>query len=175
MKNLYKGLATAFCALAIFGCNDDISGSTKETKTTINASNHAANIVGMPAITNFEEKKNLKRIYELRDKPNLVTYTYRTDMNGNFHSVCPTNSVGYPFPYSTQMSAPKAARVVRPVYPNGSSAEWHIVEADQPEPNQLYMPSSAEATWVLCVNPENGELAPTYVEEKVMTYLFKMK
>lgn len=165
-----------FCvgALALASCQDDTSGSARETRQTMVLSEAAAVTVGVPAIKNFTEKRQLKAIYELRDNANLVTYTYTLDMNGKRHKVCPTTSLGFGFPYATQYTAPKAPRVARPPYPDGSQGQWHTWESDQPEPNGLYMPTRADGTWIVCINPANNELAPTYVEPRVVVYLFSM-
>ncbi|MDE2471921.1 MAG: hypothetical protein KGL35_25140, partial [Bradyrhizobium sp.] len=61
-----------------------------------------------------------------------------------------------------------------PTYPGGAQADWRIWDAEQPEPNALYMPSQAEGTWVICLHPTTKELAPTYVEPRVVVYLFQM-
>ena len=152
---------------------DDHSGSTRETKATLQSQEQAAVTVGMPALLNYTEKRQLKAIYELRDNANLVTYTYTIDLNGKRHKVCPTTSVGFGIPYATQYTAPKAARAVAPVYPSGETGQWQYKMVDQPEPNGLYMPSSAEGTWVICLSPDK-KLAPTYVEPRVVVYLFEM-
>lgn len=162
----------ALCALA--GCDEDNSGSSRETRQTMVLSEQAAVTVGVPAIKNFTEKRQLKTIYELRDTSNLVTFTYIFDLNGKRHKVCPSTSVGFGIPYATQFTAPKAPRIGRPIYPDGTEAPWHTFEGDQPEPNGLYMPSSADGTWVICLNPATKELAPTYVEPRVIVYLFEM-
>jgi len=157
-------------------CSEDKSGAARESQATMLNQEQAAVTVGMPAIVNYTEKRMLKTIYELRDNPKLVTYSYTMDMTGKRHSVCPTVSIGYPVPYSTQYTAPKALRVNKPIWPDGTqySGEAKTWEADQPEPNGLYMPSSADGTWVICVNPDTGNPAPVYIEPKVMTYPFKM-
>lgn len=133
--------------------------------------------VGYPAIINWAEKKNLRMIYELRDNPKLVTWSYTTDLNGKLHNACDgSNSVGYPIPYSTQFTAPKAPVARRAQYPAGvgGSTEYRVFEADQPEPNGLYMPSSAEATWVMCFNPATKAIEATYMEDRVRTYQHKI-
>jgi hypothetical protein len=116
----------------------------------------------------------LKVIYELRDSPHLVTYSYYLDLNGNRHKVCPTTSIGYGFPYATQYTAPKAPKVGAPAYPDGTQGPWRTWEADQPEPNGLYMPAAAEGTWVICLDPGDKSLKPVYVEPRVMVYPFEM-
>lgn len=161
-------------ALPLAGCMDDNSGAARESRQTQLNLNQASTIVGMPAITNFTEKRMLKTIYELRDSPHLVTYSYYLDLNGKRHKVCPTTSIGYGFPYATQYTAPKAPKVSAPAYPDGTQSQWHTWEADQPEPNGLYMPSSADGTWVICLDPSDKSLKPVYVEPRVMVYPFEM-
>lgn len=167
----------ALACLALTACKQDNSGQSRETKQSLQLSEQASIAVGVPAIKNFAEKRQLKMIYELRDTAELVTYTYSIDMNGRRHKVCPSTSVGYGIPYSTQFTAPKAVRAVKPIYPDGTqyaTGDWKDVETDQPEPNGLYMPADASATWVLCLDPKTKQLAPTYVEPQIAVYLFEM-
>jgi hypothetical protein len=63
-----------------------------------------------------------------------------------------------------------------------SNAEKHIGGDDrgynlpQSEPNGLFMPTTAEGTWVTCINPNStGEIAPVYVEPRVIVSPFKLK
>ena len=103
-----------------------------------------------------------------------MTYTYYLDINGRRHKVCPTTSVGFGIPYATQYTQPRATqRWYLPPTPD-YSAVWGNREAEQPEPNGLFMPSSAEGTWVMCLHPNGRDLAPTYVEPRIVVYLFEM-
>lgn len=172
-------IGIAAVAVALAGCEQDTSGAARETRQTLQNQEEAAVTVGMPAIKNYAEKRQLKTIYELRDSANLVTYSYTIDMQGKRHKICPTTSVGFGIPYAAQYSAPKALRWSKPVYPssstrNDANSEWTKFESDQPEPNGLYMPSQADGTWVLCLHPDGRTLAPTYVEPRVVVYLFEM-
>lgn len=166
-------------AVILAGCNPDNSGSAQETRQSLIAQEEVAVTVGMPAIKNYAEKRQLKTIYELRDTANLVTYTYTLDIQGKRHKVCPKNSLGFGIPYATQYTAPKALRYAKPIYPpssgrSESNSEWRSFEAEQPEPNGLYMPSQADGTWIICLHPDGKALAPTYVEPRVVVYLFEM-
>ena len=172
MKNGYL-LAVFACATALAACQDD-SGAGREARQTQINQNQASTIVGMPGITNFTEKRNLKMIYELRDQANLVTYTYYLDLNGGKHKVCPATSVGYPFPYATQYTAPKVPKMAYPLWPDGTGGSGMSYTADQPEPNGLYMPASADGTWVICLNPDGKNLSPIYIEPKVVTSPFPL-
>lgn len=109
----------------------------------------AVQSTGMPAITRFFERRLLKSVYELRDQGG-PTITYLVDMNGRYHKLC--NSVGYGIPYSTQYSSPSMR-----------------------EPNSLYPPSSADGTWIFCMNPKTHEPTPLYVEPRVIVSAFELE
>lgn len=171
----YARLTIFLGALALAGCGEDKSGAARDTKQSLDLAEQAAVTVGIPAIQNYAEKRQLKALYELRDTANLVTYTYTIDMQGKRHKVCPTTSIGFGIPYATQYTAPKSVVMRKGIYPDGrQSADWRYVEADQPEPNGLFMPSQADGTWVICLHPQTKEPAPTYVEPRVVVYLFEM-
>lgn len=171
-------VAIGFSALLLSGCQKDTSGSARETQQTLTLQEEAAVTIGVPAVKNYTEKRQLKTIYELRDQPNVVTYTYYLDLNGKRHKVCPTTSVGFGIPYSTQYTAPRALRMGKATYPPSSGynqeTTWTRYEGEQPEPNGLYMPQSADGTWVICLHPNGKDLAPTYVEPRIVVYLFEM-
>ena len=105
-----------------------------------------AQSIGMPAITNFAEKRMMKDVLELRDKMQ-PTYTYLVGTNNQLTKLC--DSIGYGLPYATQYTNPSLA-----------------------DPNGLYTPASADGTWVLCLNPHNKKVEPQYIEPRiiVMTY-----
>lgn len=175
MKRIFIVLAALVAAISLASCQEDTSAGARDTHATMIATEQGAVAVGFPAIINWAEKRLLKMIYELRDNPKLVTYTYTTDLAGKLHPVCVgSNSVGYPLPYATQFTAPKSPVIRRGQYPDGTQGEWRGYDADQPEPNGLYMPSSAEGTWVACLNAETKEIAPVYVEDRVRTYPYKI-
>lgn len=90
----------------------------------------------------------------------ISTYAYIMTYDGRFIEICP--SIGYPIPYSTQLTNPE--RVER------YSAAIVLPNA---EPNSLYPPESAAATLVQCVNPD-GSVSPVYVEENVQAFPFRI-
>ena len=150
-------LLTAITLLA--GCEEDSNRRQARQQEKILMEGVAQ--VGMPAVTNFTEKKQLKHILELRDKPKLVTYTYIVaEQTGKLVLLC--NSIGYGIPSATQFTSPMAA------YGSG----YALPQAD---PNGLFSPASAEGTWVLCADPENPTtVEPTYVEPRVIVSRFKL-
>jgi hypothetical protein len=118
---------------------------------------------GMPAIKNFQEKKLLKQIYELRDDEKIVNYAYLyNEMQGKlvFLGKC----IGYGIPYSTQYSNPE--KVAR------EGANYGIT-LPQAEPNGLFMPSSSEGTWVMLLD-KDGTPHPVYIEPKVVVSPFPL-
>lgn len=118
--------------------------------------------VGMPAIVNFQEKRILKDIIELRDKQ-ISTFTYIMDMNGKLHKVC--TSVGYGLPAATQFTNPQR---------QAGGAQGGYITLPQADPNGLFSPSSADGTWVLCVNPKTGKTAPVYMEPRIIVSPFEL-
>jgi hypothetical protein len=168
-------LVLSLLATGLSGCIEPPNtAAVKEQRATEILANQAATVVGMPAIKLFTEKRQLKTIYELRDTANLVTYSYTIDMNGKRHRVCPTTSIGFGIPYSTQYTSPRAVQRYYLPATETQYKDFGTFEADQPEPNGLHMPSSADGTWVLCLHPDGKTLAPTYVEPLVAVYLFEM-
>lgn len=163
-KSVYSTLPIV---LLLAACDPAAPDSTKrENVATEQLAAQASVAVGAPAIKNFTEKRQLKAIYELRDTANLVTYTYIVDLNGKRHKVCPTTSGGFGIPYATQFTNPQRVAV--------NSYQTGVLALPQADPNALFSPASADGTWVLCLHPVTKELAPTYVEPRIVVYLFEM-
>jgi len=124
------------------------------------------NSVGLPAIVNFEEKRTLKTILELRDTK-ISTITYLVDMQSKLHKLC--NSIGYGLPYATQYTNPQMA--------TWSSNRGSVV-LPQADPNGLYSPAAAEGTWVLCLDPnakdKDNAVSPIYIEPRIIVSPFPL-
>lgn len=168
MKNLLR--IPAFLALLVFcGGADDCNHHDSDTVKTEQQEAilmEGAKSVGMPAIKNFREMRELKDIFELRDQANFSTYTYIVnEMGGKLVFFCA--SFGYPIPYATQFTSPQ-----KPIqYRDGSPSYLVIPQAD---PNGLFSPASADGTWVLCKDPKSDAVKPVYVEPKVVTSPFPL-
>jgi hypothetical protein len=163
---------TLFASITLLmGDGGDCSGTPtadqRERQATEQLTGQASVQLGLPGITNFTEKRQLKMLYELRDSANLVTYAYYLDLNGGKHKICPATSVGYGLPYATQYSNPQKDAF----YTSGSSQHLAMPQA---EPNGLYMPAAAEGTWVICLDPDGKKLDPVYVEPRVIVSPFPM-
>ena len=145
----------------ITACTEDNTVDGKQAQATERMLGEAQRQVGMPAITNFTERKFAKMILELRDKE-MTTYTYYTDMHGKKHFLC--ESVGYGIPYSTQFTNPER------IAANGANGKFGTLP--QPDPNGLFMPTSSSATWVLAMKA--GKVKPIYVEQTIIVSPFKL-
>lgn len=115
---------------------------------------------GMPAITNFTEKRMVKWLYELRDQPNYRTYTYIVTMNGKLVKIC--DSVGYGINASIQYSNPEK------VIDTGDGAGNGYGYLPQAEPNGLFMPQGLAATYVMCVDGANEDVKAIYIEPEII-------
>lgn len=120
--------------------------------------------VGMPGITHFQERKLMKQILELRDQENLVCYAYIVpEMTGK--PVLLGKCIGYGLPYATQYTNPE-----KPVSENVNYG-YTLPQAD---PNGLFMPSSAEGTWIMLIDPKTNTPHPVYCEPKVLITPFPL-
>jgi len=154
MKKLLLVLPFVF---ALAACDAPRETSTQiERKKQEEMSLQAVTQVGMPAITNFAEKRMFKDILELRDR-SVPTTTYLVGMNNQLTKLC--DSVGYGLPYATQYTNPMRV---------GGDGTHGYVTLPQADPNGLYSPASAEGTWILCVDHKDGKAKPIYVEPRVI-------
>ena len=122
---------------------------------------------GLPAIKNFQEKKMLKMLYELRDQEDLICYAYlynaMTGEVGQYLGQC----IGYGLPASTQYSNPEK-RVKNNVT---SQYNYNIQQA---EPNGLFMPNGLSATWLMMIDPKTNEPRPVYIEPMIIVSPFEL-
>lgn len=153
-----------FLLICLLGCDFTPSSDQKMAEKTEKAMQQASSEVGMPAIKNFTELRLARSIYEMRDDAKLQTWSYTTDMTGKRHLLC--NSFGYGLPYATQFSNPEH------IVNYYSTAYMALPQA---EPNGLFMPSTAEGTWVICIDPSDKQPKPVYVEDRVIVSPFELK
>jgi len=113
----------------------------------------------MPAIKNFQEKKLLKMLYELRDQANFVCYVYTKSLDGIL--IYQGKCIGYGLPFCVQFSNPE--RVAHEIIYQGGS----FGTLPQPEPNGLFMPQTLSATWLMMIDPSDGTPKPVYVEPEI--------
>lgn len=165
------GLGVAVLAVIITGmgqansCGGPPSSDQVQQQRTEQLTKEAVNAVGIPAVTNFREMRLLKDIYELRDQDGLTTYTYTfSEMTGKLTFFC--TSVGYAIPFATQFSNPEKITWV-----NGTVG---YESTPQAEPNGLFMPASAEASWVMCLEPTTKTARAVYSEPRLVVSPFKL-
>jgi hypothetical protein len=161
-------------AVLLSECAPEPSSSDKQRDRQEKIVAEAAAQVGMPALTNFRELKMVKDIYELRDQTGLITYTYLVnEFSGKLIFFC--DSIGYGMPYATQFSAPTSMqRWHMEAFASGQTADYGIQQLPQAEPNGLFVPDSAEGTWVMCKDPNGSDVRPVYVEPRIVVSQFEM-
>lgn len=165
MKKAITVFALVVISLLLMA-DDDCDSTPKSDKTQQTQqeqmTQQANAQVGMPGVTNFTEKKIVRKLYELRDQ-NIATFSYVPDMQGKLWHLC--DSIGYGLPYGVQFSNPEK------IIQRYSSSYGTLPQA---EPNGLFMPPSAEGTWIICAGPK-GEPTPVYVEPRVIVSPFKLR
>ena len=145
------------------GCSPTTDQVVAQQQAKTLAEAHAQ--VGMPEIINWQEKRMMKTLYELRDQ-SISTHAYIVNaMQGCL--VYLGASVGYGMPYATQYSNPQ----VDAYYTTSSSAHIALPQA---EPNGLYMPSDARGTWVMLKDPSSDNVKPVYIEPDVLVSPFRL-
>lgn len=159
MKYLIALVMSAF----LFGCLEDNTSNRRMAKNQEKIMQEADRQIGMPGIVNFQERKLMKEIFELRDQENLICYAYTfSEMTGKkiFLGKC----IGYGLPYATQFTNPEVI---------AEKSSWGIATLPQADPNGLFMPSSADATWLMLLD-KNGVPHPVYIEPKLIVSPFPL-
>lgn len=149
-------------AMSLAGCAFE-SGSeyaqNENQKQILEESNRQ---LGMPNITNFFEKETAKKIWELRDDPDLTTYAYFQNMEGQF--VYLGRCIGYGLPYTTQYTNPQTRDY------SGSTG----IALPQADPNGLYSSETTNATWLMLVNDDTNETEVIYSEPEIVVTQSKL-
>jgi hypothetical protein len=154
-----------FLIAFLTGCDEE--KPTAERKQTVQTNKLLTEInrqVGLPNITNFQQKKLMKMVFELCDKEDLICYAYiKSDYQGKlvFIGKC----LGFGVPFSAQYTNPAKARA--------SHAGWAYT-IPQADPNGLYMPTSSSATWLMMIDPTTEEPRPVYLEPEIVVSPFPL-
>ena len=124
-------------------------------------SKQAIESVGLPNISNFYEKKTLKKILEMRDNPKLINHFYtKNSMTGKW--VYEGKCIGFGISYTTQYTNPeKMGHLDGGEY--GARNPYTIPQAD---PNGLYSVPNGTATWIMRVT-DNGDTIVDYIESEI--------
>lgn len=178
MRESFKWLITTvtlglFCVATLPGCYEHVATSDERQQAQQEAIlQQGTSTVGMPAIANFRERKLLKQIYELRDRSDYLTYTYTySEYTGKFTFFC--RSIGFAIPYATQFTSPQK---IEQMYGKSTNTYLGVEVVPQADPNGLYSPAAADASWVMCVDPtsKDHEATAVYVEPKLTTVRYKL-
>jgi hypothetical protein len=152
--------------LLIAACDSTPSSDDIQKKQTEQLMSEANKQIGMPGIVNFQEKKNLKWIYELCDKEDFICHAYLFNEFkgevGQYLGEC----IGYGIPYSTQFSNPE-----KHIWKSSHG----YLSLPQAEPNGLFKPEGLSATWLIMIDPDTKEPRPVYVEPTIIVSPFKLK
>lgn len=164
-----KKLLILTVCLVLIGCSDGpvkVTADQKQTEATARSMEEAERQIGMPAITNFQERRLAKMIFELRDQENLTTYAYLVSLQGEL--IYLGRCIGFGLPYSIQYTNPE--RVAHQNNYNGGS----FGTLPQPDPNGLFMPQGLSATWLMMLDETSGEARPVYVEPQIIVSPFPL-
>lgn len=158
----------ASLSLGIVGCEGEKSTAEQTQREETNRlTAEAQRQVGMPAIKNFQERKLMKQILELRDSEDLITHAYIVNLNGDL--IYLGKCIGFGLPYSVQFTNPEK------VHKGGSStAGYWGVTVPQADPNGMYMPQGLSATWLMMLDEDSGEVRPVYVEPEIIVSPFPL-
>lgn len=158
-------LSVTLLALTSCGPNHRTSTDSKQAEKTEQIQDRLNSRLGLPNITNGQEKRLVKELYELRDQENLMTYTYTyNEMTGEHRFL--GKSIGFGIPASVQYSNPEKLA--------SSKVNYGYLTLPQAEPNGLFMPEGLSATWVYLVDPVSKKARPTYVEPTITVSAFPL-
>ena len=163
---MMKYMMVAGLALALAGCNEVKPSADKVQREQQEAlSMQGVMSVGMPAVTNFAEKRMMKDIIEMRDQMH-PTYTYLAgEMNGTIgEKVC--DSLGYGLSGATQYTNPQKIEW------RGTNSSYSSGVLPQADPNGLFSPAATEGTWVMCKVPGMDKVQPQYIEPRIVVLTF---
>jgi hypothetical protein len=160
---IFSGLSIIALTFSMSGCDIRPTSDQKQQKQQEVMLQQMTDSVGMPNIKNGRERRLLKDIIEMRDSETLVTYTYLfSEQIGKLTFLC--NSIGYGIPAATQYTNPMKV-----------DSYTHQIVLPQADPNGLFSPSSAEGTWVMCVDPKKAKPVPTYIEPRIVTSTYQLQ
>lgn len=165
MRRSVYAAGLLFVAFATMGDSCDNAGGEAARKESNQQGAAYRNILRNQPPPSYDfsmERKIMIALYNARQH-SIATYSFaQSEFTGKVLWSCP--SLGYPIPYSTQLTNPNQI-----VWLNS-----HVTTLPQNEPNGLFPPPSSEATWVPCVD-ETGNITPVYEEKRVTVFLRPMR
>lgn len=173
-KVTLSSIAVLVLLLGVTGCYEEVASSDKVIAAKQErAMEEMTRQTGIPAIKNFQEKKMMKMLYEIRDQENLICYAYLMNQMdgtiGQFLGKC----IGYGLPASTQYSNPDKLVRRRMGNPNGTGTMF-TGTMPQAEPNGLFMPEGLSATWLMMIDPKTNKPRAVYIEPLIIVSPFPL-
>lgn len=155
---LLLSFLSMFILMSNSGCDETPTSDEVQNSEQEKLAKQAYDQAGLPNVKNFTQKKQAKMIIEKCDQAGLIRYAYtKCEMTGKFRFI--SKCIGYGLPYATQYTNPMK------VYNSYSQGGFDI--RPQADPNGLFMPGSASATWLLFVDSETGDIEPAYFEDNM--------
>ena len=170
-----KYLLFTCAALALSACSYQQAPPTADQQAAAqqeDIAKRAQDEVGIYQPTHFTRKRLANRIGQMLDDPNLATISYAQGIDGKLR--CIGHTIGFPLPGATQTTSPQKWEPQRYFGSDGTAYNYTggVVGAlvPQAEPDQLFSPTSEDATWILLVNEKTGQANPAYFEGHVQTF-----
>jgi hypothetical protein len=191
MKNVISLVGLILVSSCLFGCDSGTATSDDQQAQQQEQLNKQATAqTGMPSVTNFTMRKDLKQIIEACDQEGYVTYLYvdnafphvssvGTGPRGEIGRTCAEGKftylgtgMGFGVPYASEYTNPSKISCN-----NGTddcSSEYMSV-TPQADPDGLYKPSSANGTWYMLLDPTGvtKDVKPIYMEPNMFVSPFK--
>lgn len=173
MKKLI--LLSVLLSILFIGCvSDSQTSDTLQQKQTEQALGEAQRQIGMPNIVNFQQRKLMKKIYELCDREDLICYAYiKSDYQGKLTFI--GKCMGYGIPFSAQFTNPEKLVEGDKYFGYDLSGYLNYInKLPQADPNGLFMPTSSSATWLMMIDPKTKEPRPVYIEPEIVVSPFAL-
>jgi|WetSurMetagenome_2_1015567.scaffolds.fasta_scaffold80519_5 hypothetical protein len=166
-KRIIVGILLVILVCLTAGCggtsSQKVDTDVIQQQTQEQILNDQNNQIGLPNIKNYTEKKMAKEIMELRDNAELICYAYtKNEYTGKY--VFEGKCMGFGLPYSAQYTNPQKVNTVE----GGEYGALNPYTIAQADPNGLFMPDSANATWLMMINESTGKREAAYYEVNVI-------
>ena len=155
-------IATVVAGLALTGCYSP-NQDAKDRETVNQQQRQYSMGQPVPMYDWSLERDMVIKLYNIRNMQLATHVVWRSDY-GMVEGDCA--AMGYGIPYDTSLTNPTQIAVSK----WGTASGVHAGTIGQAEPNGVYASTNTNATWVMCIDPETGLVAPHYVEAKVTGY-----
>lgn len=135
-------------------------GAMQEQAAANRQQEHMLRMQPIPTLQWSLERHLAIQIYMARQRSVPTVSIVQSEYTGKILWRC--DSIGFPLPYATQITNPLQMM-------EGRGSPPSTTAVNQAEPNGLYTPSSADGTWVPCVDDKGG-ISPVYEERKISTF-----